>query len=281
MNSNPATSHVHSFPEGYGIFPYIIVKKGYAIYQQLPVGFGRLQGSLQHDGLYVQLTAEEKRDYDVLKNDNVFREKLTELAKTVFKHVEVPCCLVFDKQDAVYLSTAGVTTTQSIPRNGTLIDASGKILQMAAKHYLPVYDTIDNCNTDNVMASKDDNPTSLKTPLRFKYLNYIIQPTHIPSTDYDLVGDDEFVTEDDRIPLLVVTRFGIFPHKASFPSKYDYWKLEGLEGQTVAFLYKVYLSLAEEQNIRFFQVEGEDFEAMRAGKFTPDKQWWYGLTDIA
>ena len=49
----------------------------------------------------------------------------------------------------------------------------------------------------------------------------------------------------------------------------------------IYILYKVYLSLAEEQNIRFFQAEGEDFEAMRAGKFTPDKQWWYGLTDIA
>lgn len=147
MKNYPATLHMHSFPEGYGIFPYIIVKKGYAIYQQLPVGFGRLPGSLQQDGLYMQLPAEEKRSYDKLKNDAVFREKLTELAKTVFKHVELPCCLVFDKQDAVYLSTAGVTTTQSIPRNGTLIDASRKVLQMAAKHYLPIYDTIDNGNT--------------------------------------------------------------------------------------------------------------------------------------
>lgn len=139
----------------------------------------------------------------------------------------------------------------------------------------------DNCNLGHLMASKQHNPKLLKTPLRFKYLNYFFQPTHIPSTDYDLVGDDEFVTEDDRIPLLVITRFGIFPHMASFPSKYDYRKLERLEGQTVAFLYKVYLSLAEEQSIRFFHVEGENFEAMRAGKFTPNKHWWYALTDIA
>lgn len=51
---------------------------------------------------------------------------------------------------------------------------------------------------------------------RFKYLEYIIRPTHIPSTDYDLVGDDEFVTRDERIPLLVLIKYGIFPSKDSF-----------------------------------------------------------------
>lgn len=131
------------------------------------------------------------------------------------------------------------------------------------------------------MTSKQHNPKSLKPPYRFKYLNYIIQPTHIPSTDYDLVGDDAFVTEDDRIPLLVVTKFGIFSPRQSFGSKYDFRKLEGLEGQTVAFIYKYYLTLAEEQIIRVFQVAGEDYEALRAGRVTLDRRWWNAQTEIA
>lgn len=115
----------------------------------------------------------------------------------------------------------------------------------------------------------------MSTRPRFKYLEYIIRPTHIPSTDYDLVGDDEFVTRDERIPVLVLIKYGIFPSKESFrQSKYDFTKLEGLQGQTVAFIYKYYCSLNEDLEIRLFNVPIDNFSITRE---TFDKRWWYSL----
>ena len=46
---------------------------------------------------------------------------------------------------------------------------------------------------------------------KYKYLNYVPTPVKLDSSCYDLVNDEEFIASDDRIPLLMVTQFGIFP----------------------------------------------------------------------
>jgi len=76
---------------------------------------------------------------------------------------------------------------------------------------------------------------------KYKYLNYVPAPVHLKSNNYDLVDDDEFCCVDDRIPLLIVTQFGIFP-TGSYKGKRDYSQLKGLEYQTVGFIKRAYLS---------------------------------------
>jgi hypothetical protein len=83
----------------------------------------------------------------------------------------------------------------------------------------------------------------------FKYLNYVPKPIHIKPNKYDLVDDDEFCTADYRIPLLIVTQFGIFPSKGCYKGKKDYSKLKGLEYQTVGFIRRAYLSNHESECI--------------------------------
>ena len=66
---------------------------------------------------------------------------------------------------------------------------------------------------------------------KYKYLNYVPRPISLKSNNYDLVDDDEFCRADDRIPLLIVTQFGIFPSKGCYKGKRDYSQLKGLEYQ--------------------------------------------------
>lgn len=130
------------FPEGYGIFPYLIVKRGYALYQQLPI-------QLQHGGksyipgqLVVGLPPEEHRTYVDLLFDDDFRHTLLELAQHVFASVNKPCCLVFGPKDAVYFTEDGPLPHQSIPSGGTLLNAKGKPIQFSVPHHLEAYDDL-------------------------------------------------------------------------------------------------------------------------------------------
>lgn len=78
-------------------------------------------------------------------------------------------------------------------------------------------------------------------------------PVHLEKAIYDLVGDAEFCNRDIRIPLLIVTQYGIFPPRGHFPGNVpekDYSQLEGLENQdNVAFIRRGYLSNRERNGI--------------------------------
>lgn len=86
---------------------------------------------------------------------------------------------------------------------------------------------------------------------KLKYLNYLPKPNHIEESQYDLVDDDEFFKKDHRIPLVMVTQFGIFPTKGQYMGKpmKDLRVLEGLENQTVGFFRRTYLGNTELKGI--------------------------------
>lgn len=87
--------------------------------------------------------------------------------------------------------------------------------------------------------------------VKLKYLNYLPKPIHINESQYDLVNDDEFFKKDYRIPLVMVTQFGIFPTKGQYKNKpeKDVRVLEGLENQNVAFFRRTYLGNTESKGI--------------------------------
>ena len=83
---------------------------------------------------------------------------------------------------------------------------------------------------------------------KYKYLNYVPAPIHLKLNKYDLVDDEEFCTPNGRTPLLMVNQHGIFP-RGNYLGKKDYYELEGLENQNIAFIARGYLSNREHRHI--------------------------------
>ncbi len=116
----------------------------------------------------------------------------------------------------------------------------------------------------------------LKTLLmikKYKYLNYVPRPINLKSNNYDLVDDDEFCCVDNRIPLLIVTQFGIFPSVA-YRGKRDYSQLKGLEYQTVGFIRRVYLSSREYEGIIELQLDLNTLKLIRNKDLKIDFALW-------
>lgn len=142
MTNDISRSRSVPFSEGYGIFPYLIVKRGYALYQQLPI---QLQPGIERNesiaGLVVGIPHEETRTYAELQHDDDFRKTLLAVAQHVHEDVKLPCCLVLGPTDAIYFTEEGLTPNKSIPAGGTLLNAAGQPIQLSAPHYLESYDS--------------------------------------------------------------------------------------------------------------------------------------------
>lgn len=116
--------------------------------------------------------------------------------------------------------------------------------------------------------------------MKLKYLNYLPKPIHIEESRYDLVDDDEFFKKDNRIPLVMVTQFGIFPTKGQYSDKpkKDIRVLEGLENQQIAFFRRTYLTNNEEDGLVILYADEELVEDQRTfvsylnSKFSKNKK---------
>lgn len=71
---------------------------------------------------------------------------------------------------------------------------------------------------------------------------------------FDLVGDEEFCNLDGRIPLLLVTQFGVYPPKDHYGNKQkvNYQDLEIFINQNVGFLGRGYPSRNEREGVKEF-----------------------------
>jgi len=103
---------------------------------------------------------------------------------------------------------------------------------------------------------------------KYKYLNYVPVPVHLKSTMYDLVDDEVFCCPDGRIPILIVTQFGVFPSKGSYKGKKDYCQLRGLENQTVGFIRRAYLSDRETSGMTLLELDSKTLEKIRRNNLT-------------
>ena len=107
------------------------------------------------------------------------------------------------------------------------------------------------CFTHPLKVLNITNDIIMTQQMKLKYLNYLPKPIHIDETRYDLVDDDAFFKRDDRMPLVMVTQFGIFPTKGQYSDKpkKDIRVLEGLENQNIAFFRRTYLTNNEEDGL--------------------------------
>jgi hypothetical protein len=107
----------------------------------------------------------------------------------------------------------------------------------------------------------------------FKYLHYIPKPIYLAQSAYELVDDEEFCTRDERIPLLMLTQFGIFPTAGAY-GKRDYGQLHHLEGQWVGFIGRGYLSNRERKGIRMLLLTSETIQKVYNNEIVLDLKLW-------
>ncbi len=111
---------------------------------------------------------------------------------------------------------------------------------------------------------------------KYKYLNYLPKPIHLPPEEYDLVDDYEFCQKDHRIPLLIATQFGIFPTNKTYGKKpvLNYAKLEGLENRRVGFIGRAYATSRERKGIFEIYIDEKLLNKLQTGKIKIDLSLW-------
>ena len=131
-----------AFLNGYGKFPYIILKTGYAIYMQIPIHFNIKDDIVNNPGTNIEGISEELlADYE--------QDKTSELHDLIIAHCKwvkakmeteknrgARICLVEGPEIAYYFEGDEITYTNSIPSGGTLVTQQNKILAMNTEHYL-------------------------------------------------------------------------------------------------------------------------------------------------
>jgi hypothetical protein len=116
----------------------------------------------------------------------------------------------------------------------------------------------------------------LKVSKKYKYLNYVPAPVNLDQNLYDLVDDDEFLNHDKRIPLLIVTQYGIFPADTTFSDRKfrGYNQLMGLENQIIGFIGRGYLSNREREGIFELYLDTDTLNKIRSNVLSIDLSLW-------
>ena len=134
------------FKPGYGRFPYIVLKVGYAQYMQIPIHFvgeGQPVDIKIHPGTQVRdvpeilLKADRETQIEYL-HEQILDVTLMVISKIrVYSKKEPEACLVLAKDKGYYYKQGVFEHSQSIPTGGTLLDQLNNIIAMNVEHYLP------------------------------------------------------------------------------------------------------------------------------------------------
>ena len=129
-----------TFHEHYGRFPYIVHRMFSGIYRQIPIVFSYEHEQGELPGITVRLNAEKHSELDVIHSE-AMRTQLKQMARTVKtdldqKHKkEERVCLVFGPDDCFYLEATGESVSTRPPFGGTLCNAQGKPMIIAAEQH--------------------------------------------------------------------------------------------------------------------------------------------------
>ena len=122
------------FPVGYGKFPYIIIKTGYARYLQLPIHRRSKEEDPALQGVFI--SEQEVPSPEVERQHNL--DSLMQVRKKHFdqNNIYLPMCLVEGPSEAIYIDEQGnVSENTSIPKGGVLLTGSHKIISLYGPHY--------------------------------------------------------------------------------------------------------------------------------------------------
>lgn len=128
---------LNNFLPGYGIFPYVMVKTGYALYMQIPININKNYDLVKFPGKNITAVSEE-----VQKDSERFLEVLiehTQKMKTKIendKKIQAQLCLVINPSECYYFSNDTIKKSNKIPCGGTLVTQENKVIAMNREHYL-------------------------------------------------------------------------------------------------------------------------------------------------
>jgi methyl coenzyme M reductase subunit C-like uncharacterized protein (methanogenesis marker protein 7) len=135
----------YTFPKGYGKFPYIILKAGYAMCMQIPIhlvgdsdylDFEEYPGS-QLLNVPLSILKLEKQ-----KQITALHDRLIEHTQLIYNKIEkergkLPrLCLVEDENTAYYFNNGEIKENSKIPSGGTLLNQLNQPIKMTGEHYI-------------------------------------------------------------------------------------------------------------------------------------------------
>ena len=135
--------HEHKmFINGYGKFPYVILKVGYALFMQIPIHFNRNNDFTNYPGSHINSISEaELNDYKHNKL-SALHEKIIAHCQWMKNKIEtdkgkaVKMCLVEGPETSYYFDEEGISFSTNIPGGGTLLTQDNKIIAMNVNHYI-------------------------------------------------------------------------------------------------------------------------------------------------
>ncbi len=124
-------SQIHA-EQGFGKFPYVIIRLHYGIYMQFPIHFvkERKDGLL---GISIKTESSDPKEQQALLLDAIakFKSQIDEQKKRFHR-----LCVVLSEEQAYYFEEDGIKFSHSIPMGGTLLNSQQDFLAMGFLHQI-------------------------------------------------------------------------------------------------------------------------------------------------
>jgi hypothetical protein len=135
--------HEHKmFKDGYGKFPYVILKVGYALFMQIPIHFNKNNDFINYPGTHINgISEQEIKDFEQ-EYSAPLHEKIIEHCLWIKNKIEaekakpIKMCLVEGPETSYYFDEDGIQFSTNIPGGGTLLTQDKKVIGMNVQHYL-------------------------------------------------------------------------------------------------------------------------------------------------
>jgi hypothetical protein len=135
--------HEHrAFLNGYGQFPYIILKTGHSIYTQIPIHLNKNNDFKNYPGTHLNEISKEVLDKYKSDKSSELHDLLIDHCKWMKSKIDSDrkepsrICLVEGPEIGYYFNENLINFNSSIPNGGTLITQQNKIIAMNVNHYL-------------------------------------------------------------------------------------------------------------------------------------------------
>jgi hypothetical protein len=130
---------LNTFLPGYGIFPYVILKTGHALFMQIPIHINKNYDLVKFPGTNITGVSKE-----VQKDAERFRDLLiehTQKMKTKIendKKIQAQLCLVINASECHYFNNDSIKKSDMIPSGGTLVTQGNRVMTMNREHYIEI-----------------------------------------------------------------------------------------------------------------------------------------------
>lgn len=137
--TNEDPFELNTFLPGYGIFPYVILKTGFALFMQIPIQINKNDDLVKFPGTNINNVSEE-----VQKDAGQFRDLLiehTQKMKTKIekdKKIQAQLCLVMNASEGHYFNNDTIKKSNIIPSGGTLMTQGNRVMTMNREHYIEI-----------------------------------------------------------------------------------------------------------------------------------------------